>query len=180
MPAVVDVGHHRAQLDIDAKFAQFGQGFGAQLLTESRQHLIGTVQKDHPGAAIPDRAEVPLDRAAREFGDLTGHLHPGRPGTDHDEGEISIDILPSTGTEFGQFEGTEDPSPEFQGVVDVLHARCELGEVIVAEVRLSGTCRHDQRVVRRGARSPEQFVCDVLRRPDRSPSPLREGSSAFC
>jgi hypothetical protein len=61
--------------------------------------------------------------------------------------------------ELGTLEGGEDAAAQLQGVVDGLHARGELGEVVVAEVRLPGACGDHQAVVgqrRRGALAGER------------------------
>ena len=84
-----------------------------------------------------------------ELGDLTGHLHTGRAGTDDHEGQQVVDVLAAQSAELGHLEGTEDPPAQLQGVVDGLHAGGELGEVVVAEVGLGGPGGDQERVVRR-------------------------------
>ena len=46
------------------------------------------------GVAGVDRAEVAREGAVRQLGDLAGHLHPGRAGSDHDERQQVVDFSP--------------------------------------------------------------------------------------
>ena len=85
-------------------------------------------------------------RAARELGDLAGHLDPGRAGADDDERHQPLDLLGGAG-QLGPLERAEDAPAQLERVVDRLHARGELGEVVVAEVGLAGAGGHQQRVV---------------------------------
>ncbi len=119
------------------------------LCAERRQHLRGRVDEDHARVAAADRAEVAGEGAVGELGDLAGHLDSGRAGTDDDEGQQVVDVLAARGAELGHLERAEDPPTQLESVVDALHARRELGELVVAEVGLSGARRDDQRVVRR-------------------------------
>ena len=104
-----------------------------------------------------------MQRALGELGDLAGHLDTGRAGTDDDEGQQVVDVLALGGHQLGQLEGTEDAAAQLEGVVDALHARGELGELVVAEVGLAGAGRHDQRVVRRHRLAAEHVVGDRAR-----------------
>ena len=56
----------------------------------------------------------------------------------------------------GLLERAQDAAPQLQRVVDRLHAGRELGEVVVAEVRLAGARGDDQAVVWRDIGVPEQ------------------------
>jgi hypothetical protein len=77
---------------------------------------------------------------------VAGHLHAGGTGADDDEGQQPVDLCLVLG-QLGELEGTEDASPQLEGVVDALHAGRELGEPVVAEVGLAGPGRDDQLVV---------------------------------
>ena len=44
-------------------------------------------------------------------------------------------------------EGAEDPAAQFEGIVDRLHAGCEAGELVVAEVGLGHTGGDDEAVI---------------------------------
>ena len=106
------------------------------------------------------RAEVAAQGAVRELGDLAGHLDAGRAGADDDEGQQPVDVSACVVGQLGQLEGAEDAAAQLEGVVDALHARRELGELVVAEVGLAGAGGDDQRVVRR-ARSSRPSTCEV-------------------
>ena len=154
--ALVDVGDHLAEPDLDAALLQRPLGRLAELGAERRQHLAGGVEQDDPRLAGVDAAEVLAQRAVGELGDLAGHLDPGRAGADDDEGQQPLDLLLGLG-QLGELERAEDPAAQLEGVVDALHAGRELGEVVVAEVGLPGAGGDDQRVVRRDglpARAP--------------------------
>ena len=77
----------------------------------------------HPRLPGVDGAEVALEGAVGELGDLAGHLDAGRPGADDDEGQQVVDVVAARGAELGQLEGAEDPAAQLEGVVDALHAR---------------------------------------------------------
>ncbi len=100
--------------------------------------------------------EGALEGVVRELGDLAGHLHAGRTGADDDEGQQLLAPTGVTGP-LGLLERTEDAAAQLQRVVDRLHARRELGEMVVAEVRLPGTRGDDQRVVRGDVGVAEQL-----------------------
>ena len=103
-----------------------------------------------------DRMEVASQSPVGEFGDLAGHLDSRRTSTDNDEGQKGIDIVAATHTQLSQLEGPEDATSQLERVVDALHAGRELGEVVIAEVGLPGSRRHDQRVVAKGSfRDPQ-------------------------
>ena len=108
---------------------------------------------------MPERA---LEGVVGEFGDLPGHFHAGRTGADDDEGQQLLPPLRVVGP-LGLLEGTDDAAAQLQRVVDRLHARRELGEMVVAEVRLPGTRGDDQRVVRGDIGVTEQFRPDRFR-----------------
>ena len=147
--ALVDLGDHAAEHHLDAELLELLLGLLAELGTEGRQHLRRGVDEDDARLPGVDRAEVLAQRVVRQLGDLAGHLHAGRTGADDDEGQQVVDVVTAGGTELGHLEGAEDAAAELEGVVDALHAGRELGEVVVAEVGLAGTGRHEQGVVRR-------------------------------
>jgi hypothetical protein len=92
-------------------------------------------------------AERAFERVIGEFGDLPGHFDTGRARADHRERH---QLLASrrVARPFGLLERADNTGPQLECVVDRLHARRVLGEVVVAEVRLAGACGHDQAVVR--------------------------------
>jgi hypothetical protein len=143
----VDVGDHRTQLDFHAHLFQPRGRPLTELLAERRQHRGGRVEQDHPRAGGIDVPEGALQGVGGQFGDLPGHFDAGGTGADHGERQQLGPSLRVAGP-LGLLEGAEDPSPHLQGVVDRLHARRELGELVVAEVGLAGAGRDDQSVVR--------------------------------
>ena len=83
----VDVGDHRAELDLDTELLQAGSGLEAELGAHRRQNGRGGVEQDHSGLGGVDVPERALEGVVGQFGDLAGHFDPGRAGADDDEGE---------------------------------------------------------------------------------------------
>jgi hypothetical protein len=92
-------------------------------------------------------AEFAFQRSVGQLGDLARQLRPG--GTGADDGERQ-QLLPEgrIAGPLGQLERAEDAPTHFERIVDRLHARRELREMVVAEVGLGRPGRDDQAVVR--------------------------------
>ena len=101
-------------------------------------------------------AEFAFERLGGQLGDLARQLHPGRTTTDDGERQ---QLLPEgrIAAPFGQLERAEDAPAHFERIVDRLHARRELGEMVVTEIGLARPGRDDQAVVRRLIALPEQL-----------------------
>ena len=94
------------------------------------------------------RIDVPVrtfERVVGEFGDLAGHLDARRACADDRERQQLLAPRRIAGP-LGLLERAEDASAQLQRVVDRLHAGRELGEMVVAEIRLARACRDDQAV----------------------------------
>jgi hypothetical protein len=76
------------------------------------------------------------------LGHLAGELDAGRAGTDDDEGQETGFFSSGSSVISARSKAPVIRARSLQGVVDALHARGELGEVVVAEVGLS---RHRRR-----------------------------------
>ena len=100
------------------------------------------------------RAEVVLQGAVGQLGDLAGHLDPGRAGADDDEGQRPLGLGRRL-RQLGQLEGAEDPAAQLERVVDGLHPRCVAGELVVAEPRLPRAGGDEEGVVGRDGLAPE-------------------------
>ena len=74
-------------------------------------------------------------REGGELADLPGQLDPGRPRADQGEGQPASPLL-RVGRGLSHLERAEDPPPDGERVVQRLHARSELGELVVTEVGL--------------------------------------------
>ena len=158
----VDVGDLGAQAHVDPHGREPPAGGVAQALTEGRQHGVDGVDEDDPRPGRVDVAEVVLQGAVGELGDLPGHLHAGGTGTDDDEGQRSLGLGGRAG-QLGQLEGAEDAPAQLQGVVDRLHAGRVARELVVAEPRLAGARGDEQAVVGRDALTPEHRRGDGAR-----------------
>ena len=155
-PVAVDVGDGDAELDVHAHPRQLLVGLLPERLGEAGQHPRCGVDQDDLRVRRVDAAEVPAQGVPGELRDLPGHLHPGRTGPDHHEGEQAL-LLLLVPRQLGHLEGAEDAPAQLQGVVDGLHARGETREPVVAEVRLARTRGHDQ-VVEGGDGGPVEHL----------------------
>jgi len=142
----VDSDDLGAELHLDPDLAQPGLRLGAETVTERAQHRRGRVEQDDPGLARVDAPELVAQRAMRELGNLAGHLNPRRPCAHDHEGHQPGALFLVLG-QLGHLEAAEDAPPQLECVVDALHPRRELREVVVAEVRLASTRGDDERVV---------------------------------
>jgi len=134
----------------------------AQLLAHRRQHGRRRVEQDDVRLGRVDEPEAALERLIGELGDLASPSRRPSACPDHDEGQQLLAPAP-----FGRWTAPPARRPqgcgrELQRVVDRLHARRELGEVVVAEVRLAGARRDDEAVVGRPVGVPEQHRVDRL------------------
>src|SRR6478672_10617447 len=79
-------------------------------------------------------------------------------GATTDDGERQ-QLLPEgrIAAQFGQLERAEDAPAHFERIVDRLHARRELREMVVTEIGLARPGRDDQAVVRRLIAQTEQL-----------------------
>ena len=161
--ALVDVGDHGAEHDLDAELLQLVLGLLAELGTEGGQHLARCVDEHHARRAGVDGAEVLAERAVGQLGDLAGHLHPRGTRAHDDEGEEVVDLVTAGRGDLGHLERTEDPPAELERVVDALHAGGELGEVVVAEVGLARAGRDQQGVVLGDRGAPQDLGGDGAR-----------------
>ena len=125
------------------------------------QHRGRGVEQDDVRLGGVDVPEAALERLVGQFLDLAGHLDAGRTRADDDERQQLLAALRVAGA-LGLLERAEDAAAQFERVVDRLHAGRELGEVVVAEVRLARARGDDQAVVRRAVGVPEQHRVDGL------------------
>jgi hypothetical protein len=142
---VVDVGHHRVELDLDTQLLEPALRLTPQLRAHRRKHRGRGVEQDHAAILRRDRPERPHQGALGELGDLTGEFDTGGPGTDDDEREPALPLGRIRG-HFCGLECTEDASAQLKRVVDGLHAGREGREMIVPEVGLLRARGHDDAV----------------------------------
>ena len=118
----------------------------AELLAERGEWVLGTVHQDDASLRRIDVAELALQRVRGKLADLSCHLDARRTRAHNNEGQELVH-RGRVCFDFGQLERAENAGAQLKRVVDGLHARCEHCEVVVAEVRLAGARRDDQRVV---------------------------------
>ena len=157
----VHVGDHGAQLDFNAELLQALACLLSQLRAEGRQHSCRGIEQDDPRIGRVDVPEGALEGLVGQFGDLPGHFDAGRTGTHHGEGH-ELAAPDGIAGALGLFEGTQNATAQLESVVNGLHARRPLGEVVVSEVRLTRTGGDDQAVVGRGVVVSQQRGVDHL------------------
>src|SRR5699024_10829294 len=128
----VDVGDQRVQDDLDAKILELATSLAAQALAERWQNLRATVDKDDAGIVGIDLAELLGESAVRQLSQLASQLHAGRASADDHEVQQAATLLRVAG-DLGALERAGDASTDLQGIVDGLHARRELSEVVVTD-----------------------------------------------
>ena len=145
---VIDPDDLRIELDVDADLPQLIAGGCRELVPESAEYSWCGIKQNDLRLGGVDAAEIPAQRTVRQLADLTCHLDPGRSGAHDDESQPLL-LLLRVLAQLSQLEAPEDAASQLQCVIDALHAGSKLGELIIAEVRLTGTRRNDQGVVRR-------------------------------
>ncbi len=168
----VDVDDLGAEAHLDAHVGQALDGAVAELLAERAEHRRGGVEQDDARLGRVDAAEVALEGAPGELGDLAGHLDAGRARADDDERHEPVDLGLGR-RELGELERAEDAAPQLEGVVDRLHARGVPRELVVAEAGLAGAGGDDERVVGRDGLAPDGGVRHGARREVDRPSRRR-------
>ena len=142
----VDIDDLGAQLYLDAQLLQPCLRLLSELGAHWRQHRRPRVEQDHPRLRRVDMAESTFQGLGGQLGDLARQLHPGRTRADDGERQQLLPERRIAGP-FSQLERAEDAPAHFERVVDRLHARRELREMVVAEIGLAGAGRDDQAVV---------------------------------
>ena len=121
----VDARHPRLGVDIDSHALKPTCGLQGQAVTEGPEELLVSFDEEHRGAGGVDRAEVLLERPARELGDLSRDLATRRPTTDDGKGQPRP-ALGFRAPGLGQLEGREDPPPQVERIVaEAAGAECD-------------------------------------------------------
>ncbi len=125
--------------------------FSPQLGTERLEHTLAAVEQQHSGFLGLDAVKLVRQSPGGHLADLPGKLHAGGPSTGHGECQPTV-ALGSRWQRLGDFKGGEDPLPDVKRIVERLHPRRPLGEVLLAEVGLLHSRGHDEYVVVDGER----------------------------
>ena len=157
----VHVGDQGVQDDLNAKVLKLAASLAAQALAERRQNLRAAVDEDNAGVVGVDLAELLGEGAVRHLSQLTSQLHTGRASADDHEVQQAAALLRVAG-DLGALEGAGNAGADLQGIVDRLHARRELSEVVVTEVGLCRTGSEDQGVILDDGFLTTQVSGDVL------------------
>ena len=144
-----DVGDHGVQTHIDAETFQGALRLAAQALAEWRKNLRCAIKQVDLGAGGAVVGVLVTQSAVSQLGDLAGQLNTSWAGADDDEGQETL-ALSWVVNELGLFEGGDDSGTQLQCVIQGLHTRSELSEVIVAEVGLPSASGDDEGIVGEG------------------------------
>ena len=145
-PAGVHPGHDRAHVLPDPQLPQVTGHLRRKNGAKRCQRRIAAIEQQDPCLPRLDMAELGAQRPGRQFADLPGQLHPGRPGTDQREREPAGPLRGVAGR-LGHLERPEHAAPDGQRVSQRLHAGREGGELVVPEVGLLHAGGHDQEVI---------------------------------
>ena len=147
------VRHHGVEANIDTELLQGALSLAAETLAKRRQHLRGAVEEVNLGRRGSEVRVLAGEGALRKFSDLTGELHTGRASTNDDKGEQLLALCRIL-FQLCLLEGGDDAGADLKGIIQGLHTRCVLGEVVVTKVGLAGTSSDDEGVILVGAGSP--------------------------
>ena len=182
MPVAVHVDDLGAELDLDAHAAAAAPRPCRRAAGRRRR----APSARRAGRSAPRSGRCGGNRGAACGGRARRSARPSRPRSGRRRRRrrsAAASTLVRVGRQLGHLEGAEDPPAQLQGVVDGLHAGCELGELVVAEVGLPRAGSDDQAVVRRRRRAAEDArgdasfgqvdVGDVAEQDPRVPLPAR-------
>ncbi len=134
----------RAHLDADALergLRRAGERFG-KCGEDARRAL----DEDDARSGGIDQAEVAGDGLARDLAERAGQLDARRAAADHHEGEERL-LLGAVALALGGLVRQQHPTPDLERVLEGLEPRRQQLPVVVAEVRVAGARRQDERVV---------------------------------
>ena len=117
-----------------------------QLRAKGRQRGAAAVEQQHPRLLRLSLAVLGAQRLGGELPDLAGQLNAGRARPDEGERQPAAAFGGIVGG-LGHLERAEHAAADGQHVRDRLHARCELGELVVPEIGLPHPGRDDEVVV---------------------------------
>ena len=143
---VVDVDDGVAEQRSDAEILERAGRLLRELRRKGGEDAVGHLHQQHSALARVHHPEVTTEGVPGELADLTGHLNPGRPGADHDEGEPGALAL-LVGLELGGLEGAQDLGAHVERALQRLHLVRVGLPLVVAEVGVARATGRDQRVV---------------------------------
>ena len=142
----IDRRHASAEPDLDSQTLQLFARLLAQTLGHCLKDARAALDQQDFGAGRIDPAKFAFQRVMRDFGQRAGHFDACRPAADHDEGQERT-LAHRIGLFFGLFEGHQHMAADLERIGQRLQSRRELGPLVVAEVAVRRTRRHDQVVV---------------------------------
>ena len=113
--ALVDADDDGARVDLDPRLPELARPALGEPVAEGGEDLVAAVEQEHADLLRVEAAEVAVERAARELGDLTRDLDAGRPAADRDERQPfgpQLRVL----LELRALERAEDPHPQLEGI----------------------------------------------------------------
>src|SRR6266542_2937728 len=141
-----DRRHGGAGPHFDAELLQGRGGFGRQLFGKGRKNARAGLEEKDARVARIDRAEIARQDVPGNLADGSRELGARRAAADQHESQEG----PSpAGARFplGLLEGEEDPSPDLEGILQVLQSRRARLPLLVSEVGMPRSGCEDEEVV---------------------------------
>src|SRR5262249_19134397 len=120
----------------DSRLNTFSTGAATHEGLDAR--LCSGLDQDDARRGRVDAAEIHRQTLARDLGNGTSHLDPGRATADDREGEEAL-ALGWVGNKLRALECDEDTPPNAGGVLDALEAGRHLGPFVVAKIGMGRT-----------------------------------------
>ncbi len=142
--------HLDTEADIHAHAAQCRQGVGRQVLGQRREQSRPGLDEHHICLGRIDPSEIVTQRVARDLGNRSGHLDPGRAAPDDDEGQ-QPDLLVAIRGKLRLLERQQNPLADHGCIGDPLQSGREPRPFLVAEIGVRGAGREHKIVVVKAA-----------------------------
>ena len=142
----IDRRHAGAEAHFHAQTLELLARLLAQTLGHCLKNARAALDQQDFGAGRIDPAKLAFQRVMGDFCQRAGHFDAGRAAADHDEGQ-KCTLAHRIGLFFGLLEGHQHMAADLERIGQRLQSRRELGPLVVAEVAVRRTRRHDQVVV---------------------------------
>ena len=142
----VDFGDRRLQAQLDAHLAQAPFRRRSQPGIVGAQHVWPRLEQDHARPRRIDVAEVTRQHMSRNLGQRPRHLHAGRSGTHHNEGQPML-APGRIGLALRRLVGEQDAAPDLKRVFDGLQSGSSALPFRVAKVRMGRSGSENEKVI---------------------------------
>jgi len=142
-------------------------GMARQRFRKAGQQAWSSLDQQHACLLRIDGAEVGRERLVRQFDHGAGHLDPGRPAADDDDGEEPF-ALARIGFHLRALEGEQQTAADLRGVVDRLQAGRMGGPVIISKIAVGRSGREHQNVIGNVAAAHDDAFAHTIDAGDRA------------